>query len=67
MWGDIFSFLKTAQAVTFQFTVFKEQYNLADINKLDFKYRGEGYFTCHQTDLRNHAAQLAIPRRKTKV
>lgn len=35
-----FSFLKIAQAVTFQFTVFKEQYNLADFNKLDFKYRG---------------------------
>lgn len=61
----VFYFLKIAQAVTFQVTVFKEQYNLVDFNELDFKEGGYLYLLS-QTDLRNHLAQLSFHRRETK-
>lgn len=36
MWERVLYFLKIAQAVTFQVTVFEEKYNLADFTELDF-------------------------------
>lgn len=45
MWEYVFYFLKITQAVHFQVTVFKEQYNLVDFNELDFKGKGD-IFIC---------------------
>lgn len=47
MWERVLYFLKIAQAVTFQVTVFEEKYNLADFTELDFKGGGE-YFDLEQ-------------------
>lgn len=67
MWECVLYFLKIAQAVTFQVTLFKEQYNLADFTELDFKRGGEYFDLLSKIYLRGHLAHLSFHTRKTKV
>lgn len=67
MWERVLYFLKIAQAVTFQVTVFEEKYNLADFTELDFKGGGEYFDLLSKTYLRDHLVHLSFHTRKTKV